>query len=246
VPSDGTTRCARHIRSGSRDARTGALARAVYLDVPLPVCLDRNAAPGGPARVPVVGVLATRNRLVPPALAHNARLRLRVDPDHAGVGDLELYDRIAEHIENGDQGADLEELAAQYWWHLVCFRTVVARYRRIGDMLVGDDDPSSGLPTPLRRVEVLLSPDVQKENIEPLPDACSRGGAQGPFRRALFLGIGGAVQRGHRQHGAQPGEHEHPGGCRSGGREHRQSRTGEGARLGEQGYSRACCDGRRR
>jgi predicted kinase len=44
-----------------------AAARAVHLDVPLQVCLDRNAAREGRARVPVVGVLATRGRLVAPS-----------------------------------------------------------------------------------------------------------------------------------------------------------------------------------
>lgn len=48
-------------------ARThGAVARAVYVDVPLPVCLARNVTRAGRARVPVVGVLATAKRLVPP------------------------------------------------------------------------------------------------------------------------------------------------------------------------------------
>jgi predicted kinase len=45
-----------------------AEVRAVYFDVPLSVCLVRNADRVGRARVPVIGVLATRNRLVPPAL----------------------------------------------------------------------------------------------------------------------------------------------------------------------------------
>jgi predicted kinase len=45
-----------------------AEVRAVYLDVPLSVCLARNAGRVGRACVPVVGVYATQNRLVPPAL----------------------------------------------------------------------------------------------------------------------------------------------------------------------------------
>jgi predicted kinase len=45
-----------------------AEVRAVYLDVPLSVCLARNADRVGRARVPVIGVYATQNRLVPPAL----------------------------------------------------------------------------------------------------------------------------------------------------------------------------------
>ncbi|HEV7907371.1 MAG TPA: ATP-binding protein [Pseudonocardiaceae bacterium] len=45
----------------------GAAVRAVYLDVPLQVCLGRNAARKGRARVPVVGVLAARKRLVAPS-----------------------------------------------------------------------------------------------------------------------------------------------------------------------------------
>lgn len=45
----------------------GAAVRAVYIDVPLRVCLARNAMRGGRAPVPVVGVLATRKRLVPPS-----------------------------------------------------------------------------------------------------------------------------------------------------------------------------------
>ena len=40
--------------------------RAVWLDVPLATCLARNDARQGRARVPLVGVLATRKRLVPP------------------------------------------------------------------------------------------------------------------------------------------------------------------------------------
>jgi predicted kinase len=45
----------------------GIPVRAVHLDVPLEVCLERNAGREGRARVPVVGVLATRKRLVPPS-----------------------------------------------------------------------------------------------------------------------------------------------------------------------------------
>src|SRR4051794_7066178 len=45
----------------------GAGIRAVHLDVPLRVCLDRNAAREGRARVPLVGVLATAKRLVSPS-----------------------------------------------------------------------------------------------------------------------------------------------------------------------------------
>ncbi len=44
----------------------GVRARAVWLDVPLRTCLERNLDREGRARVPVVGVLATRTRLVPP------------------------------------------------------------------------------------------------------------------------------------------------------------------------------------
>lgn len=47
----------------------GATVRAVFLDTPFPVCLARNAARAGRARVPVAGMLATRSRLVPPAAA---------------------------------------------------------------------------------------------------------------------------------------------------------------------------------
>ncbi|MEU6037200.1 ATP-binding protein [Actinomadura sp. NPDC047616] len=48
--------------------RHGATVRAVFLDVPLNVCLERNAARTGRARVPEVGVLDARKRLVPPAV----------------------------------------------------------------------------------------------------------------------------------------------------------------------------------
>ena len=43
--------------------------RAVWLDLPLETCLERNLARQGRAQVPVHGVLATRRRLVPPTLA---------------------------------------------------------------------------------------------------------------------------------------------------------------------------------
>jgi predicted kinase len=42
-----------------------AEVRAVCLDVPLSGCLARNADRVGQGRVPVIGVLATQNRLVP-------------------------------------------------------------------------------------------------------------------------------------------------------------------------------------
>ena len=46
----------------------GAEVRAVYLDVPVAVCLARNDRRVGRARVPIIGLLATRNRLMPPSL----------------------------------------------------------------------------------------------------------------------------------------------------------------------------------
>ncbi len=46
--------------------RAGVPVRAVWLDTPLPVCLERNRAREGRARVPLVGMLSTRRRLVPP------------------------------------------------------------------------------------------------------------------------------------------------------------------------------------
>ena len=47
----------------------GAPVRAVWLDTPAEVCLARNDAREGRARVPLVGVLSTRARLVPPSTA---------------------------------------------------------------------------------------------------------------------------------------------------------------------------------
>ena len=46
--------------------RAGVPVRAVWLDTPLPVCLERNQARQGRARVPLVGMLSTHRRLVPP------------------------------------------------------------------------------------------------------------------------------------------------------------------------------------
>jgi predicted kinase len=40
--------------------------RAVWLDIPMALCLARNEARTGRARVPLVGVHATRARLIPP------------------------------------------------------------------------------------------------------------------------------------------------------------------------------------
>jgi predicted kinase len=45
----------------------GVPVRAVWVDTPLDTCLRRNDAREGRARVPLVGVLATRARLVPPS-----------------------------------------------------------------------------------------------------------------------------------------------------------------------------------
>ncbi|MDD9207049.1 ATP-binding protein [Georgenia sp. 10Sc9-8] len=47
----------------------GARVRAVYLRVPLSVCLARNAQRHGPARVPLVGVLTASGRLTRPSRA---------------------------------------------------------------------------------------------------------------------------------------------------------------------------------
>jgi predicted kinase len=46
----------------------GVRVRAVWIDTPLETCLERNNARDGRARVPLIGVLATRGRLVPPAI----------------------------------------------------------------------------------------------------------------------------------------------------------------------------------
>jgi predicted kinase len=47
----------------------GAGVRAVWLDTPVPTALERNLAREGRTRVPLVGVLATLGRLVPPSAA---------------------------------------------------------------------------------------------------------------------------------------------------------------------------------
>ena len=47
----------------------GVPVRAVWVDTPLDTCLERNAGREGRARVPLVGVLATRGRFVPPTPA---------------------------------------------------------------------------------------------------------------------------------------------------------------------------------
>jgi predicted kinase len=44
----------------------GSRVRAVFLDTPFHLCLARNAARTGRARVPLAAMLATRSRLVPP------------------------------------------------------------------------------------------------------------------------------------------------------------------------------------
>jgi predicted kinase len=47
----------------------GVPVRAVWLDTPVELCLARNDARTGRARVPPAGVLGTRTRLVPPTVA---------------------------------------------------------------------------------------------------------------------------------------------------------------------------------
>ena len=58
----------------------GVPARAVWLDLPLRACLERNLAREGRAQVPVAGVLATHRRLVPPSVSEGF---VRVDVLHA-------------------------------------------------------------------------------------------------------------------------------------------------------------------
>ena len=59
----------------------GVPVRAVWVDTPLDTCLARNDAREGRARVPLVGVFATRARLVPPSTAEGFD---RVDVVRAG------------------------------------------------------------------------------------------------------------------------------------------------------------------
>jgi predicted kinase len=47
----------------------GVPVRAVWVDTPPDVCLARNEAREGRARVPLPGVFATRGRFVPPTTA---------------------------------------------------------------------------------------------------------------------------------------------------------------------------------
>ncbi|MDK3257595.1 ATP-binding protein [Blastococcus capsensis] len=47
--------------------QAGVPARAVWLDTPLELCLERNARREGRARVPLAGLYGTRGRLVPPS-----------------------------------------------------------------------------------------------------------------------------------------------------------------------------------
>ncbi len=46
--------------------RAGVPVRAVWVDTPLPLCLERNQAREGRVRVPLPGILGTRGRFVAP------------------------------------------------------------------------------------------------------------------------------------------------------------------------------------
>ena len=59
----------------------GIPVRAVWIDTPVEVCLERNEGRPGRARVPLVGVLGTRARLVPPTVEEGFD---RVDVVRAG------------------------------------------------------------------------------------------------------------------------------------------------------------------
>lgn len=62
----------------------GVRVAAVFFDAPLRLCLARNAAREGRARVPDVAIHATRKRLVPPTPAEgfDEVLVVHVDPAH--------------------------------------------------------------------------------------------------------------------------------------------------------------------
>jgi predicted kinase len=53
--------------AAARDA--GVPVRAIWIDTPPELCLARNEARAGLARVPLQGVFATRARFVPPTTA---------------------------------------------------------------------------------------------------------------------------------------------------------------------------------
>src|SRR3954447_15705507 len=65
-------------------AAAGVPARAVFLDVPLEVCRQRNDARSGRSRVPDVGLFSTAARLVPPSTAEGFAQVEVVRPQAAG------------------------------------------------------------------------------------------------------------------------------------------------------------------
>ncbi|CCG03904.1 ATP-binding protein [Blastococcus saxobsidens] len=63
--------------------QAGVPVRAVWVDTPLEVCLERNARRAGRARVPLAGLYGTRARLVPPSTDEGFT---RVDVVRSGSG----------------------------------------------------------------------------------------------------------------------------------------------------------------
>lgn len=70
---------AKYIAAATADCRV----IGYYFDVPVAVCLARNAARAGNERVPPVGIYGTRARLAVPTLAEGfqALYRVRIDED---------------------------------------------------------------------------------------------------------------------------------------------------------------------
>ncbi|MBL8159095.1 hypothetical protein JNJ66_01425 [Candidatus Saccharibacteria bacterium] len=95
-----------------------------------------------------------------------AVLRLDIDPTAAYVGDLDVYDGLAEAIEAGRPEAELEAQAHWYWQTVLRLDKILKYYELADRGLQVMPGALPGLPRLLGRVEVLLTRSVPPECIQ--------------------------------------------------------------------------------
>lgn len=100
--------------------------------------------------------------------ADNAKLRLLIDPEIAFVSDLDAYDALLDRMEERAGEDVLAALAGEYWQRLVRLTDVSVHYRLEDEALVAATTAPAGLPRRLERVEVLVTTDVARDEIQQL------------------------------------------------------------------------------
>lgn len=82
------------------------------------------------------------------------------------MSDLDAYDALLDRMDEHVTEDDLATLARQYWQRLIRLSDVGTHYRLEDEALVAVSPPPPGSPRRLERVEVLVTADVARDDIQ--------------------------------------------------------------------------------